>query len=58
MRNYFSSLWLLLDIAGTLVITSTLAALGAALVILLSPALAAIVDADELSRAMRQEEKR
>lgn len=58
MRNYFRSLWLLLDIAGTLVVGSTLAVLGATVLILTSPALAAIVDADELSRAMRQEEQR
>lgn len=53
MRNYFRSLWLLLDIAGTLIVGATLAVLGTTVIILASPALAAIVDADELSRVKR-----
>lgn len=55
MRNYFRSIKLLLDIVGHLVILTIGALAGATALLLLSPVLAAILDADELETLMNQE---
>jgi len=55
MSNYFRSLKLMLDIVGSLVILFIGALAGATALLLLSPVLAVILDADELKGIMGQE---
>lgn len=54
MRNYLRAIWLLLDIAGGLLIAAILGLVGALFVIAGSPVLAAILNADELEHILNE----
>ena len=54
MRNYLRALKLMLDLVGDLVLTTILALTGAIVLLLVSPALAAILDADELESLLNR----
>jgi hypothetical protein len=52
VKNYFKSLCILLELAGRLVATSTLALLGCLVLIAVCPILAVVFHADDLEQML------